>query len=47
MTLEECRQFYSEEIRFAANITSVPLVEAFARVPRENFLGRLLSATLR
>lgn len=39
MTLEDCRQFYSEEIRLAANITSVPLVEAFARVPRENFLG--------
>jgi protein-L-isoaspartate(D-aspartate) O-methyltransferase len=39
MTLEECRQFYSEEIRFAANINSAALIEAFARVPRENFLG--------
>jgi protein-L-isoaspartate(D-aspartate) O-methyltransferase len=39
MTLEECRQFYSEEIRLAANITSATLIEAFARVPRENFLG--------
>ena len=39
MTLEECRQFYSEEIRFAANIGSAALVEAFARVPREDFLG--------
>jgi len=39
MTLEECRQFYSEEIRFAANINSAALVEAFARVPREDFLG--------
>lgn len=39
MTLEECRQFYSEEIRFAANINSAVLVEAFARVPREDFLG--------
>lgn len=39
MTLEECRQFYSEEIRFAANITSATLIEAFARVPREHFLG--------
>jgi protein-L-isoaspartate(D-aspartate) O-methyltransferase len=39
MTLEECRRFYSEEIRFAANINSDALIEAFARVPRENFLG--------
>jgi protein-L-isoaspartate(D-aspartate) O-methyltransferase len=39
MTLEECRQFYSEEVRFAANINSAALVEAFARVPREDFLG--------
>jgi len=39
MTLEECRQFYSEEIRVAANITSATLIEAFACVPRENFLG--------
>ena len=39
MTLEDCRRFYSEEIRFAANISSMSLVGAFARVPRENFLG--------
>jgi len=39
MTLEECRQFYSEEIRFAANISSAALVKAFARVPKEDFLG--------
>jgi len=39
MTLDDCRQFYAEEIRLAANITSTPLIEAFARVPRENFLG--------
>jgi protein-L-isoaspartate(D-aspartate) O-methyltransferase len=39
MTLEECRHFYAEEIRLAANISSATLVEAFARVPRENFLG--------
>src|SRR5215475_3723759 len=39
MTLGEVRQFYAEEIRFAANITSTTLIEAFARVPRENFLG--------
>jgi protein-L-isoaspartate(D-aspartate) O-methyltransferase len=39
MTIEECRRFYSEEIRFAANVQSPALVEAFARVPREEFLG--------
>jgi protein-L-isoaspartate(D-aspartate) O-methyltransferase len=39
MTLEECRQFYAEEIRLSANISSAALIEAFARVPRENFLG--------
>jgi protein-L-isoaspartate(D-aspartate) O-methyltransferase len=40
MTLDDCRRFYAEEIRFAANVTSPALVEAFARVPREKFLGR-------
>lgn len=40
MTLEECRRFFAEEIRLAAHIQSPALVEAFARVPRENFLGR-------
>ena len=39
MTLEECRQFYVEEIRYAANITSPELIAAFARVQREEFLG--------
>jgi len=39
MTIDECRRFYSEEIRFAGNIHSPALVEAFARVPREKFLG--------
>ena len=39
MTLEECRRFFADEVRFAAHITSPELVEAFARVPRENFLG--------
>lgn len=39
MTLEDCRAFYAQEIRFAANVTTPGLVEAFARVPRENFLG--------
>jgi protein-L-isoaspartate(D-aspartate) O-methyltransferase len=39
MTLDDCRQFYAEEIRFAANVSSPGLVDAFARVPRESFLG--------
>ena len=39
MTLEECRRFYAEEIRYAANLSTPALIEAFVRVPRENFLG--------
>jgi protein-L-isoaspartate(D-aspartate) O-methyltransferase len=50
MTLEECRRFYAEEIRLAANITSPALVDALAKVPREKFLGpapwHLLNAEL-
>lgn len=39
MTIEDYRRFYAEEISFAANLDSPALVEAFARVPREKFLG--------
>jgi protein-L-isoaspartate(D-aspartate) O-methyltransferase len=39
MTLEECRRFFAEEIRFTAPVQSSALVEAFGRVPREQFLG--------
>lgn len=39
MTLEDIRQFYAEEIRTVANIQTERLAEAFARVPREDFLG--------
>jgi protein-L-isoaspartate(D-aspartate) O-methyltransferase len=39
MTLDECRRFYAEEIRFAANLKSPALTAAFERVPRERFLG--------
>jgi len=39
ITLEDCRRFYAEEVRLAANLSSSPLVEAFARVPREKYLG--------
>jgi protein-L-isoaspartate(D-aspartate) O-methyltransferase len=39
VTIDDCRRFYAKEIRFAANVRSSALVEAFARVPREKFLG--------
>ena len=39
MTLEDCRRFYAEEVRFVASIQTPGLVEAFARVPREKYLG--------
>jgi protein-L-isoaspartate(D-aspartate) O-methyltransferase len=39
MNLDDCRRFYADEVRFAAGIESSALIEAFARVPREKFLG--------
>jgi protein-L-isoaspartate(D-aspartate) O-methyltransferase len=39
MTIDDCRRFYADEIRFSAGLHSAALVEAFARVPREKFLG--------
>src|ERR1039458_10758181 len=39
MTLDDYRRFYAEEIEQAANLDSPALIEAFARVPREKFLG--------
>jgi protein-L-isoaspartate(D-aspartate) O-methyltransferase len=39
MTIKECREFYSREVKFAANLTTAGLLEAFAKVPREKFLG--------
>ena len=39
MNIEECRSFYAREVKFAANPATPGLVEAFARVPREKFLG--------
>ncbi len=39
LTLEDCRRFYADEVRFSANLTSAALIEAFAHVPREKFLG--------
>jgi NADPH-dependent curcumin reductase CurA/protein-L-isoaspartate O-methyltransferase len=40
MTLDDYRRFYAEEIEQIASLTSPALVEAFARVPREKFLGQ-------
>lgn len=39
MTIEDCREFYAREIKFAASLTTPGLAEAFAKVPREKFLG--------
>lgn len=39
LTLEDYRRCYADEIRFVANLNSPALVEAFARVPREEFIG--------
>jgi protein-L-isoaspartate(D-aspartate) O-methyltransferase len=39
MTINECRRFYADEIKLSANLHSEALVAAFARVPREKFLG--------
>lgn len=39
MTIEECRGFYAQEVKFAAGVTTPGLVKAYACVPREKFLG--------
>ncbi len=39
MDLDDLRSFYAEEIRAVANIQTEAIVAAFAKVPRENFLG--------
>jgi len=38
-TVEDCRNFYAQEVRWVANLSSQALVDALARVPREKFLG--------
>jgi protein-L-isoaspartate(D-aspartate) O-methyltransferase len=37
--MEDSRRFYAEEIRLVGNVKSRAVVEAFAQVPREKFLG--------
>jgi len=39
MTLDDCRLFYADEVRIAAGIDSPALIAAYARVPRERFMG--------
>jgi protein-L-isoaspartate(D-aspartate) O-methyltransferase len=39
VNIEDCRRFYAEEIQLAAGLRSARLIEAFARVPREEYLG--------
>jgi protein-L-isoaspartate(D-aspartate) O-methyltransferase len=39
MTLDAIRRAYAEEVRAVAHLESQALVDAFARVPRERFLG--------
>jgi protein-L-isoaspartate(D-aspartate) O-methyltransferase len=39
LSVEDYRRFFADEIRFVANLESPALIEAFERVPREQFLG--------
>jgi len=38
-SIEAARQSYAEELRFTAKLGSRPVINAFATVPRERFLG--------
>ncbi len=37
--LDAIRHYYAEELRAVANLQSETLVRAFAKIPREHFLG--------
>jgi protein-L-isoaspartate(D-aspartate) O-methyltransferase len=39
ISIETTRQWYAEELRFTANISSRAVIDAFATVPRERFVG--------
>jgi protein-L-isoaspartate(D-aspartate) O-methyltransferase len=39
-SVKAARQWYAEDLRFAANVRSKALIQAFATVPRERFVGR-------
>jgi len=38
-TIEEARRHYAEELRFTARLRSRAVIDAFATVPRERFVG--------
>ncbi|HEY1261441.1 MAG TPA: methyltransferase domain-containing protein [Stellaceae bacterium] len=37
--INEARRWYAEELRFTAHVKSQPVIDAFAGVPRERFVG--------
>lgn len=39
LSLQDVRRWYADEVRYAGNIQHEPIIEAFANVPREHFLG--------
>jgi protein-L-isoaspartate(D-aspartate) O-methyltransferase len=39
LELQEFRRFFAEELRWAADLNSERLIDAFATIPRERFLG--------
>ena len=39
MDLSDIRRYFADEIQAVANIRSKALIDAFAKVPREHFLG--------
>jgi protein-L-isoaspartate(D-aspartate) O-methyltransferase len=39
MELADCRRFYAQEVRWCGAVKTAALIEGFARVPREVFLG--------
>ena len=39
LSLEQYRNFYAEELRSVAHLEDQRLIAAFARVPREKFVG--------
>ncbi|MBT4287476.1 MAG: class I SAM-dependent methyltransferase [Deltaproteobacteria bacterium] len=38
--IEKIRKYYADELRFVSNIQSELLINAFSKVPREDFLGQ-------
>ncbi|HEY6577745.1 MAG TPA: hypothetical protein VIY09_00355, partial [Rhizomicrobium sp.] len=38
-TVEDARKWFAEDLRVAAAVNSRAVIEAFARVPRERFIG--------